>query len=149
MDPARFAALGERYLRETRALRQGCPFFTDKMPNNFRHLGLIHLMLPNARIIDARRGSMACCVSGFKQLFARGQEFSYSLSDIGPYYRHYVRLMDHWQTVMGDNLLRVRHEDVVADLEGQVRRGRSTPCSRCLVYPRIFVREQHVGRTAR
>ena len=92
------------------------------MPNNFLHIGLIKLILPNARIIDARRHPMACCFSGFKQLFAEGQEFTYSLSDIGTYYRTYVDLMDHWDNVLPGFILRVQHEDVVDDLEGQVRR---------------------------
>jgi hypothetical protein len=98
------------------------PFFIDKMPNNFRHIGLIHLILPNARIIDARREPMACCFSNFKQLFASGQEFTYSLEDIGRYYRSYVELMQHWDAVLPGKILRVQHEDVVADLEGNVRR---------------------------
>jgi tetratricopeptide (TPR) repeat protein len=98
------------------------PFFIDKMPNNFRHIGLIHLMLPNARIIDARREPMACCFSNFKQLFAHGQEFTYSFHDIARYYRSYVKLMDHWSEVLPGRVLRVQHEDVVADLEGSVRR---------------------------
>ena len=92
------------------------------MPNNFRHIGLIKLILPNAKIIDARRDPMACCFSGYKQLFAEGQEFSYSLDDIGRYYRDYVDLMSHWDKVLPGFVLRVTHEDVVADLEGQVRR---------------------------
>lgn len=116
------AALGRDYIDNTAIHRQGAPFFTDKMPNNFRHIGLIHLILPNAKIIDARREPMACCFSGFKQLFAEGQEFSYSLEDIGHYYRGYVDLMDHWNTVLPGKILRVQHEDVVADLEGEVRR---------------------------
>jgi tetratricopeptide (TPR) repeat protein len=115
-------AFGDRYLADTAVHRQGAPFFTDKMPNNFRHLGLVNLMLPNARIIDARRHPMACCVSAFKQLFAEGQEFSYSLEDLGRYYRGYVALMDHWERVLPGRILRVRHEDMVTDLEGQVRR---------------------------
>ena len=98
------------------------PFFIDKMPNNFRHIGLIHLILPNARIIDARREPMACCFSNFKQLFASGQEFTYSLEDIGRYYRSYVELMQHWDAVLPRKILRVQHEDVVANLEGNVRR---------------------------
>lgn len=114
--------LGQDYIDNTAIHRQGAPFFTDKMPNNFRHIGLIHLILPNAKIIDARREPMACCFSGFKQLFAEGQEFSYSLQDIGNYYRLYVELMDHWDRVLPGKVLRVQHEDVVADLEGQVRR---------------------------
>jgi hypothetical protein len=92
------------------------------MPNNFRHIGLIHLILPNARIIDARREPMACCFSNFKQLFASGQEFTYSLEDIGRYYRAYVTLMEHWDAVLPGKVLRVQHESVVDDLEGNVRR---------------------------
>jgi len=92
------------------------------MPNNFRHLGLIHLILPNARIIDARREAMACCFSNFKQLFASGQEFTYSFEDIAHYYRSYVHLMAHWDAVLPGKVLRVQHEEVVADLEGNVRR---------------------------
>ncbi|MCC5795466.1 MAG: sulfotransferase [Chromatiales bacterium] len=122
LDPGKLRQLGEEYLRETRLYRQGAAYFTDKMPNNFRHIGLIRLMLPNARIIDARRHPMACCFSGFKQLFAEGQEFSYGLTDIGRYYRDYVSLMDHWDRVFPGVVLRVQYEDVVADLEGQVRR---------------------------
>jgi hypothetical protein len=98
------------------------PFFIDKMPNNFRHIGLIHLILPNARIIDARREPMACCFSNFKQLFAAGQEFTYSLEDIGRYYRSYVELMAHWDAALPGKILRVQHEEVVEDLEGNVRR---------------------------
>ncbi len=93
------------------------------MPNNFRHLGLIHLMLPNARIIDARREPMACCFSNLKQLFAQGQEFTYSIEDIARYYRTYLELMRHWDRVLpAGRILRVHHEDVVEDLEGNVRR---------------------------
>jgi len=114
--------LGEAYIEETRIHRQGAPFFIDKMPNNFRHVGLIHLILPNAKIIDARREPMACCFSGFKQLFAEGQEFTYGLEEIGQYYRDYVRLMRHWDTVLPGKILRVQHEDVIEDLEGQIRR---------------------------
>ncbi len=113
---------GEEFIRDTRIHRQGAPFFVDKMPNNFRHIGLIKLILPNAKIIDARRDAMACCFSGYKQLFAEGQEFSYDLDDIGRYYRDYVRLMAHWDEVLPGQVLRVQHEDVVDDLEGQVRR---------------------------
>ncbi|HEX8777919.1 MAG TPA: sulfotransferase, partial [Rhodanobacter sp.] len=98
------------------------PFFIDKMPNNFRHLGLIHLMLPNAKIIDARREPMACCFSNLKQLFATGQEFTYSIEDIARYYRTYLELMQHWDELLPGRVLRVHHEDVVDDLEGNVRR---------------------------
>lgn len=114
--------LGEDYITNTAIHRRGAPFFTDKMPNNFRHIGLISLILPNAKIIDARREPMACCFSGYKQLFAEGQEFSYSLDDIGQYYRGYVDLMAHWDEVLPGRVLRVQHEDVIDDLEGQVRR---------------------------
>jgi tetratricopeptide (TPR) repeat protein len=117
-----FSRLGEEYLSGTRVYRGGKPFFIDKMPNNFRHVGLIHLMLPNARIIDARREPMACCFGNFKQLFANGQEFTYSIEDIAHYYRTYLDLMRHWDRVLPGRLLRVHHEDVVNDLEGSVRR---------------------------
>ena len=114
--------LGEKYLADTRAYRGGRERFIDKMPNNFRHLGLVHLILPNARIIDARREPMACCFSNFKQLFASGQQFTYSLEDIGRYYRSYVELMRHWEQVLPGRILRVQHEQLVADLGGNVRR---------------------------
>ena len=117
-----FARMGEHYLQATRPYRTGRPFFIDKMPNNFRHIGLIHLMLPNAKILDARREPMACCFSNFKQLFAQGQEFTYSIDDIARYYRTYLELMRHWHRSLPGRVLRVQHEDVVADLEGSVRR---------------------------
>jgi tetratricopeptide (TPR) repeat protein len=114
---------GEDYIRDTRIYRKdGTAFFIDKMPNNFRHIGLIQMILPNAKIIDARRGAMGCCFSGFKQLFAEGQEFTYGLEEIGQYYADYVQLMTHWDSVLPGKILRVRYEDVVADLETQVRR---------------------------
>jgi tetratricopeptide (TPR) repeat protein len=113
---------GRDFIEETRIHRQGAPFFTDKMPNNFRHIGLIHLILPNAKIIDARRDPMDCCFSGFKQLFAQGQEFTYGLEEIGRYYTDYVDLMAHWHKVLPGKVLHVQHEDVLDDLEGQVRR---------------------------
>jgi hypothetical protein len=114
--------LGSRYLEETKVYRNQSPFFIDKMPNNFRHIGLIKLILPNAKIIDARRHPMACCFSGYKQLFAEGQEFSYSLSDMGQYCTDYVELMEHWDNVLPGQVLRVHYEQVIDDLEGQVRR---------------------------
>jgi Sulfotransferase family len=117
-----FARMGEKYLNDTRIYRTGNLHFIDKMPNNFRHLGLIHLMLPNAKIIDARREPMACCFGNLKQLFANGQEFTYSEEDIARYYRTYLELMRHWDTVLPGRVLRVHHEDVVDDLEGSVRR---------------------------
>jgi tetratricopeptide (TPR) repeat protein len=122
MSAEDFMTLGEEYLAHTRIYRTGKPFFIDKMPNNFRHLGLIHLMLPNARIIDARREPMACCFSNLKQLFANGQEFTYSIEDIARYYRTYLELMRHWERVLPGRILRIQHEDVVDDLEGSVRR---------------------------
>jgi len=122
MSALELRELGEKYLAETAIHRQGAPYFIDKMPNNFRHIGLIKLILPNAKIIDARRHPMACCFSGYKQLFAEGQEFSYDLDDLSSYYRDYVALMDHWQTVLPGDILQVNYEQVVGDLEGQVRR---------------------------
>ncbi|MEQ8403837.1 MAG: sulfotransferase [Oceanicaulis sp.] len=122
LDAETLAEYGRRYVEDTAIHRKGAPFFTDKMPNNFRHIGLIKLILPNAKIIDARRGPLDCCVSGFRQLFAEGQEFTYGLEEIGRYYRGYVDLMDHWDGVLPGEVLRVIHEDVVADLETQVRR---------------------------
>ncbi len=114
---------GEAYIRDTRVYRKdGKPFFIDKMPNNFRNIALIHLILPNATIIDARRDAMDCCFSNFKQLYANGHPFSYDLEDIGRYYRAYVELMDHLDRVLPGRVLRVQHEDVLADLEGSVRR---------------------------
>ena len=114
--------LGETYLADTQVYRTGKPFFIDKMPNNFRHIGLIHLMLPNAKIIDARREPMACCFSNLKQLFAQGQEFTYGAEDIARYYRTYLDLMRHWDEALPGRVLRVDHEDVIDDLEGSVRR---------------------------
>ena len=122
MAEADFRRLGETYLADTQVYRSGKPRFIDKMPNNFRHIGLICLMLPGARIIDARRDPMSCCFSNLKQLFAQGQEFSYSVDDIARYYRTYLELMRHWDAVLPGRILRVQHEDVVADLEGSVRR---------------------------
>ena len=113
--------LGESYLSTTEVQRRGKPFFIDKMPNNFQHIGLIHLILPNAKIIDARRHPMAGCFSCFKQLFARGQTFTYDLTDLGRYYRDYVRLMDHWDEVLPGRVHRVQYEDMVGDTETRIR----------------------------
>lgn len=113
--------LGESYIESTRVQRRGAPFFIDKMPNNFQHIGFIHLILPNARIIDARRHPMGGCFSCFKQLFARGQTFTYGLRDLGYYYRDYVKLMDHWDEVLPGRVHRVQYEEMVADNEGQIR----------------------------
>ncbi len=117
----RFRELGESYLETTRIQRTDTPFFIDKMPNNFRHIGLIHLILPNSKIIDARRHPMGGCFSGFKQMFAHGQTFTYGLEDIGKYYRDYVRLMDHWDAVLPGRVHRVQYEEMVADTDAQIR----------------------------
>lgn len=122
IGPAELSLMGEAYLAETRVFRKGAPYFVDKMPSNFRDIGFIHLILPNAKIIDARREPMACCFGNFKQLFTHGMEFKYSLAEIGRYYCNYVELMDHWDRVLPGKILRVQHEDVVEDLEGSVRR---------------------------
>jgi tetratricopeptide (TPR) repeat protein len=117
-------ALGERFLAETRTYRRlGRPFFIDKMPNNFWHIGLIHLILPRSTIIDVRREPMACCFSNLKQLFGTtNQEFAYGINDIGRHYRTYLDLMRHWDDVLPGRVLKMRYEDVVEDLEGSVRR---------------------------
>jgi tetratricopeptide (TPR) repeat protein len=122
LAPEEFRRLGERYLTDTRSYRGEQALFVDKMPNNFRHIGLIHLMLPNAKIIDVRREPMACCFSNLKQLFASGQEFAYSIEDIARYYKSYLELMRHWDAVLPGRVLRVWYEDVVEDLTGNVRR---------------------------
>jgi tetratricopeptide (TPR) repeat protein len=122
LSDADLTALGEEYIERTRIHRTGAPFFIDKMPNNFAHIGLIRLILPNATIIDARRHPVACCFSGYKQLFAKGQNFTYNLTDIGRYYADYVGLMRHWQEVLPGHVLRVHYEDMVADTQAQVRR---------------------------
>ena len=122
IDQNYFKRFGQQFIDETRVYRENAPFFIDKMPNNFLHLGLIKLILPNAKIIDARRSPMACCFSGFKQLFAEGQDFSYNLDDLGRYYQAYLKLMAHWDKVLPGFVLTVKHEDVVDDLEKQVRR---------------------------
>ena len=114
--------MGLEYITDTFIHRDKAPRFTDKMPNNFRHIGLIHLILPNAKIIDARRYPLDCCFSIYKQLFAQGQEFSYGLEEIGSYYRNYIDLMDHWNRVLPGKILKVNNEDIINDLEGQVKR---------------------------
>ncbi|WP_240504469.1 tetratricopeptide repeat-containing sulfotransferase family protein [Tsuneonella mangrovi] len=114
---------GESYLKRTRIYRRTAkPLFIDKLPNNWMHTALIHLALPNAKIIDARRHPLGCCFSNFKQHFARGQSFSYDLSDLGTYYRNYVRLMAHIDAVLPGRVHRVIYEDMVEDTEGEVRR---------------------------
>ena len=122
-NAAQLRELGEEYLERTRVQRKtGRPFFIDKMPNNYLHVGMIQLILPNAKIIDARRHPLACCFSNFKQLYARGQHFSYDLVDMGRYYRDYVDLMAHFDAVLPARVHRVQYEQMVDDIEAEVRR---------------------------
>lgn len=122
IDPERLRQLGTEYIRRTRRFRGEGPFFTDKNPNNYVHAGLLHLILPNAKIIDARRHPLDSCLGSYKQLFAQGQPFSYDLVELGEYYLEYDRLMKHWREVLPGSVLEVHYEEVVADLEGQVQR---------------------------
>jgi tetratricopeptide (TPR) repeat protein len=123
LDAEQCRALGERYLASTRIQRKSdAPFFIDKLPNNFAYLGLIQLILPDAKIIDARRHPLGCCFSGFKQHFARGQNFTYSLEDLGRYYHDYVELMSHFDKVLPGRVHRVFYETMIEDTEGEVRR---------------------------
>jgi tetratricopeptide (TPR) repeat protein len=121
-SPAQLTALGRRYLEETAPLRSGREHFTDKLPNNFSHVGLIHAILPCATIIDARRHPMDACFSTFKQYFAEGQTFSYDLTDLGRYYRCYLALMDHWDRVLPGKVLHVQYEELVREPEANIRR---------------------------
>jgi tetratricopeptide (TPR) repeat protein len=122
LDANGWRELGESYLARTRRHRRGLPRFTDKMPNNFPSTGFIHLMLPNAKIIDARRHPLDSCFGTFKQHFAHGQTFSYDLVELGEYFLEYRRMMRHWQEVLPGRVLEVRYEDMVGDQEGQTRR---------------------------
>jgi tetratricopeptide (TPR) repeat protein len=123
LAPANVAALGTQYLELARIHRRlGAPRFIDKMPNNFPNVGLIALMLPNAKIIDARRHPLDACLSCWRQLFAKGQNFTYDLTEIGEYYLQYQRMMDHWARVLPGRVLTVQYEEVVADFEAQARR---------------------------
>jgi predicted Zn-dependent protease len=123
LDADQCRELGERYLAQTRIQRKtDAPFFIDKMPNNFAHIDLIQLALPRAKIIDARRHPLGCCFSGFKQHFARGQGFTYSLEDIGRYYRDYVELMAFFDVVLPGRIHRVIYESMIEDTESEVRR---------------------------
>jgi tetratricopeptide (TPR) repeat protein len=118
-----FSQLGEQYLNMAKMHRvEGSPYFIDKMPNNFPRVGFIHAILPNAKIIDARRNPMDACVGNLKQLYARGQNFSYDQSDVGKYYLQYLRMMDHWDRVLPGRVLHLQYEDTVNDLENQVKR---------------------------
>ena len=122
VDAANLKGLGDEYLWRARVYRRlGRPFFVDKMPNNFAHIGLIHLILPNAKIIDVRRHPMACCLSNFKQHFGNGQEFAYSLFDLGQYYLDYIELMAHYDEVLPGKVHRVIYEQLVNDPERETR----------------------------
>ncbi len=123
LEEKHFKALGQDYMQRAQMHRlEGTPHFIDKMPNNFPSVGFIHLMLPNAKIIDARRYPLDSCLSCYRQLFGQGQPFTYDLTDIGEYFLQYQRLMDHWHDVMPGRILTVQYEDVVTDFETQVRR---------------------------
>jgi len=118
-----FRAYGSQYLEETLAFRAtDRPCFTDKLPNNFSHVGFIHLVLPNARIINARRHPFDSCLGGYKQLFGKGQDFTYDMTDLAMYYRQYHDIMKHWHEVLPGKVLDVHYEETVTDLETQVRR---------------------------
>ncbi len=123
LEDRHFDALGKDYIKYSQMHRtEGTPYFIDKNPNNFPSIGLVHMMLPNARIIDARRHPMDACFSGYRQLFAKGYTFTYDLTDIGEYYLQYQRMMDYWHEVLPGRVLTVQYEDVVIDFENQVRR---------------------------
>ena len=114
--------IGEQYIKDAEIFRTNKPFFIDKMPNNFRHIGLIKLILPNAKIIDIRRNSMSACFSCYKQLFAEGQEFTYDFGDLAGYYNNYVELMEHWNKVLPNQILSIKYEDLVNDFEYSVNK---------------------------
>ena len=122
LTPEECQALGAEYIERTRIQRRGAPYFIDKMPNNFQHVALIHRILPNAKIIDARRHPMATCFSGYKQLFAAGQSFTYGQTNIAQYFSDYVRLMAHWDDVLPGKVLRVKYENVITSVEKEVDR---------------------------
>ena len=121
IDEDEITELGEKYLNGTRWARDSAPFFIDKMPNNFIHIGLIKTILPNAKIIDTRRDAMDTCFSCFKQFFARGQLFTYSLEDLGKYYSDYIKAMNHWHKVFGDQIYTVRYDNVINDTENTIK----------------------------
>ena len=121
IDEDEITELGEKYLNGTRWARDSAPFFIDKMPNNFIHIGLIKTILPNAKIIDTRRDAMDTCFSCFKQFFARGQLFTYSLEDLGKYYSDYIKAMNHWHKVFGDQIYTVHYDNVINDTENTIK----------------------------
>jgi hypothetical protein len=122
LDAAGWHELGQTYLARTKRHRRGLPYFTDKMPNNFSAIGLIHKMLPGAKIIDARRHPLDSCFGTFKQHFAHGQAFSYDLDELGEFYLGYRAMMRHWHEVLPGRVLEMRYEKMVADQETQTRR---------------------------
>ena len=122
MDAEAWWAAGESYLLRTERYRSGARFFTDKMPNNFANIGMIHLMLPGAKIIDARRHPLDSCFGSFKQHFALGQAFTYDLEELGEFYLEYRAMMRHWHDVMPGCILEMRYEDMVSDQLGQTQR---------------------------
>ena len=123
LRPRHLQALGQDYLRQAQLHRQtDRPRFVDKMPNNFPSIGFLHLILPNAKIIDARRYPLDCTLSCYRQLFAKGQTFVYDLTDIGEYFLEYQRMMDHWHEVLPGRVLTVQYEDLVTDFDNQARR---------------------------
>jgi hypothetical protein len=119
---AGWSRIGREYLKRTARYRQGAPYFVDKNPNNFIFAGVVKLAMPNAKVINARRHPLDSCLGAYKQLFASGQPFTYDMTELGEYYLQYQRLMDHWHSVMPGFVLDVHYEDVVSDLETQVRR---------------------------
>jgi hypothetical protein len=122
-DKEEFQKMGAAYIKNTLDQRvTDKPYFIDKMPNNFVHIGLIHLILPNAKIIDARRNPMDCCFSCYKQLFGSGQGFTYSQNRIGNYYLDYLRIMEHWDKVLPGKVHRVIYEDMIEDTENEIKK---------------------------
>ena len=122
LDPVHYAELGAQYLESTERYRKGAPRFTDKMPNNFSMVGLLALVLPNAKIVNARRHPLDSCMGSYKQLFYRGQSFTYDLVELGEYYLEYQRMMDHWHNMLPGRVLDMQYENMVADQEEQTRR---------------------------
>ena len=121
LDDLKISKLGKDYISETTWARDNAPFFIDKMPNNFIHIGLIKTILPNAKIIDTRRDPMDTCFSCFKQFFARGQLFTYSMEDLGNYYTDYIRAMNHWHKVYGKDIFTIHYDDVINKTEETIR----------------------------
>ena len=121
LDESKLSEIGNNYLSETTWARKDAPFFIDKMPNNFIHIGLIKTILPNAKIIDTRRDPMDTCFSCYKQFFARGQLFTYSLEDLGNYYTDYIKAMNHWHNVYGKDIFTVHYDNVINKTEETIR----------------------------